>query len=30
MSNTGARYRANVSDPLPAAWPTMIFTGRDG
>jgi hypothetical protein len=22
--------RATMSDALPAAWPTMIFTGRDG
>src|SRR6516162_40534 len=22
--------RATISDALPAAWPTMIFTGRDG
>src|SRR6516164_414744 len=25
-----ATRRATMSDALPAAWPTMIFTGRDG
>src|SRR5438309_2163225 len=25
-----ATTRATMSDALPAAWPTMIFTGRDG